>query len=1241
MALFTSYAPPGVYTQVILQTNAAPTIGSARVPVIIGEGQQYFSNNNVELFRGSSSVQDDQSVSENISNQVTGLTRSFQTSFYPVTTGNGKGVISNNPADVQVEAVDPDGNVTPVTVISLNGATGQFSTQLIIPSGYELLISYFFKRGDTFVGIGGVAPYNIPESLLAQVPSTASQVVGSGGNTVTLGLSVPGLTGNLVTLQFVDGPVVPDALAVSGAGTDAITINITKPYAAGSPPVATRTLQDLINLINAGIPTLDGGYLTVTSQVGTLSTVLTATAAVAFTGGAGGNSNTVFKVSNTPITDGTNGGVVTTNPANVIVQLNGNNVAVTAVDGQAGLITLAQPVSAPVTPTTPGANVGTTVSLTVQYYFNTWQNTYDLLPGQNIASINRVGLGPNRSDFTQGTDYVLGSTTLTTGTVVQTINWGASVSEVIGQSAAGESANFTPSEVQTTLVDEHVYLRPLSGAVNGKNMVFSIPDTPTNPSVTGPTDGSGLSKSTDDPTLIQVYVGTDPLEAFLAGAVTVASLSGVNQLVTLYNPPQSGNNVYASYYRNTLSDHTYTVAVVTPGYASHGTYIISDELDRIVPLVTFTSGSVAQAAPFDETGLVFPNDFSDAQAQAGAAVDEVVTLTFNPDGYNSVAPAVQAYLALTFGSGVLTFTAQTPGVGGNLVQIAIDASSLHSTPVVISGDKVTIYANWAGTPLTLQGIANLFPSAETADGGQISCVPTGGGYASTTAATNLANGANAQLEPYTHSYTVSSSLTKGGSGPTGDNIGYLDQTYEDLATGFRVTIVNPSDHASYGVPSIAAGYSFTPFDTLTFTVAADSATGAHPAVRACGTSTNGAFAEPTNTAVANNQIAIQGLYTTVTSNFGSTSGDTVLVSTFRGSGNNPNIGEFYYVSYTTAKTAADYAIHLYTDPKVAYAVYGPPTSLNNRVSVAIQLMAANGVQTFGVVQVPVVPGTNQGTSQDFMNAIQSLTVNLPGLNQKANIICPLSTDPVVHQFLSRQLTTQANVRQKGEAIGFVGYDQFSTPSTMSANAESLSNARMIAIGTPVAGILITNPSTGVAVEYAVSGEFMAAAMMGLEANPSNDVATSLTFQNLVGFSRLLITYDDPTMDNMASNGLTCLLNNNGALLIRHYKSTDPSNPLTSEPTCTTITDYVSQQFRVTLKQFIGRKLLDSLVTDIQVVCNALLTSLVNQQIIAGYQSLSVVQDPTDPTQADVTVTFKPIFSLLYVSVVFTVQTQLS
>src|SRR5208282_5277590 len=316
-------------------------------------------------------------------------------------------------------------------------------------------------------------------------------------------------------------------------------------------------------------------------------------------------------------------------------------------------------------------------------------------------------------------------------------------------------------------------------------------------------------------------------------------------------------------------------------------------------------------------------------AQAGAAVDETITLTFNNDGDSIVVLPAFASLMASFGSnGSITFTAGTIGTGGNLVQIALDASTLNPTPVVVSGDKITIYAAWDGTLNNLTTLATYFPSAETLDGGQIAvtAVTNNTTVLQTTAAQNLAGGTNAVTAPVTHSYTVSSTNLK-GSGSL-NNTGYLDQTYEDLATGFRVTIVNPADHAAYGVPSIPSAYNFTPGDILTYTVKAD-ATGANAAVRNAGT-------PGIAPAQANNLIAIQGLDTTVISNFGSTAGDSVIVSTFNKSGNDPSIGEFYYVSFTVNKTAADYAIKLYTDPKVAYANYGAPNTVN-RVSLAIQL----------------------------------------------------------------------------------------------------------------------------------------------------------------------------------------------------------------------------------------------------------------------------------------------------------------
>ena len=376
MALFTSYAPPGVYTNEVFNAQSSAAIGTARIPVIIGEGQQYFTFSNQELFRGSSATQDDQAVNEDISDQVTGFTRSFNTTYYPVVDGKGKGTTTNLPSNLKVLSIDSDGNQVPVTVVSLNGTTGAFTTQEIIPTGTTLKLTYYFKRGDTLI---------TSENLTYQIPTFASlQIAPSTGNYATVSTTNPGALGNNVSLQFVAGTAAPDAQAVSGAGTDAISINITKADST------TRTLNDLVNLITAGIPTLDAGYLTVSSITGVSSTPLVAGSATNLTGGTGPSSNTIFKVgmANSPIdllngvdvstgrniVDGTNGGVVTTDVTKVTVEVNGSPVSVSAVNGANGLITLTNPI-----------NVGglysiTVPTLTVTYYTNTWQNTYDLLP---------------------------------------------------------------------------------------------------------------------------------------------------------------------------------------------------------------------------------------------------------------------------------------------------------------------------------------------------------------------------------------------------------------------------------------------------------------------------------------------------------------------------------------------------------------------------------------------------------------------------------------------------------------------------------------------------------------------------------------------------------------------------------------------------------------------------------------------------------------------------------------------
>ena len=76
-----------------------------------------------------------------------------------------------------------------------------------------------------------------------------------------------------------------------------------------------------------------------------------------------------------------------------------------------------------------------------------------------------------------------------------------------------------------------------------------------------------------------------------------------------------------------------------------------------------------------------------------------------------------------------------------------------------------------------------------------------------------------------------------------------------------------------------------------------------------------------------------------------------------------------------------------------------------------------------------------------------------------------------------------------------------------------------------------------------------------------------------------------------------------------------------------------------LDQFVGRKNLQNVLNDIAIVQHSLLKSLIEQEIIEAYKGLEVLKDEADPTAVHVKVSFKPVFSLLWIDVTFRVTTR--
>lgn len=347
------------------------------------------------------------------------------------------------------------------------------------------------------------------------------------------------------------------------------------------------------------------------------------------------SSNTEFKVRNERITTGDNSGSSATdaniggqvdilyNPnvavagdefertVNIIeCKVNGVAVTISELDGANAQFTLS---SAP--------SAGATV--TVTYFTNDWQDTYDILPAATVNRLVKVGLSQDTADFSIGDDCVLDGN--------NHLHWGHSVEASQGVYTAGSTT--LVSNVTASLADTRTYGRiappvvPATDASgnnltdsdgnvlnNQGNLIFTLPSQPVT--------GAGTGKPTEDPDDIIAYVGASWSAAYTAGAVTVLNIDG-RQVTLAASPSQAGEDkVYVTYHENLLVDDTWTVTNQLSGGSGTGRYSVSSRLNGSPLDVTVDSGNPVYAG----AGAV------NIQVNPLYAVVEKVTFTFDGVG---------------------------------------------------------------------------------------------------------------------------------------------------------------------------------------------------------------------------------------------------------------------------------------------------------------------------------------------------------------------------------------------------------------------------------------------------------------------------------------------------------------------------------------------------------------------------------------------------------------------------------
>lgn len=436
-------------------------------------------------------------------------------------------------------------------------------------------------------------------------------------------------------------------------------------------------------------------------------------------------------------------------------------------------------------------------------------------------------------------------------------------------------------------------------------------------------------------------------------------------------------------------------------------------------------------------------------------------------------------------------------------------------------------------------------------------------------------------------YSVASSDVVNGSSGTG----VVGQTYTDARTGLRFTVLPASagDYSTGGKFTLVVGQTFTCDSSIPIR-------------------------------------AVPGVEVTVFNTVGTNPGTTATLTTYARTGNEPKVGDVYYISYEFAKT--DLSPQLYQDLKKIQANFGLPTP-ENPLSLGARLALLNGAVVVGLKQVLKTFGSAQATTGSYLAAIDELKKPMAG-NVKPDVIVPLGTDPIIFAYLNQHCVFMSSPRQEGERIGIVGTAIGTTPIGVQAIARGLSSELMLVVYPDSFVVSVQDDASGNITDRLVDGTFVAAALAGSMTSPSLDVATPLTRRQIVGFKQLGRILDPTEANSVAVAGVTVIEQVDSGLRVRHGLTTRVDNVITRTPSVTLTIQFVQQTMRRTLDPFIGQKFVASLPKQVEIQMNGAFGSMIGAQIVSQVSGIVASVDDQDPTVMRTEAIYIPVFPLEYI-----------
>ena len=384
------------------------------------------------------------------------------------------------------------------------------------------------------------------------------------------------------------------------------------------------------------------------------------------------------------------------------------------------------------------------------------------------------------------------------------------------------------------------------------------------------------------------------------------------------------------------------------------------------------------------------------------------------------------------------------------------------------------------------------------------------------------------------------------------------------------------------------------------------------------------------------------------------------------------ISGIFFADYTYYKGADDYDPANYTDYNEVVNDYGPDAEWTqvtsgpnagswtfrnlNPLTLAARIAFANGASLINLTQMSGLGITN-GSFSTALDKLQSKTIDVivpltVGSGATIGEI-PLATKSTIFQTTKTHCDTMALPQNKKERVAIVSYGQAeigdsSTENTYVFEGGALQDKRMTLLAPGLTTVEIQDPD-GTFQNIQVEAPFLAAAMGALSCNPTFDVATPLTNKSITSFlgisarttDHTSVDYLESEKNILAAAGITVIDRNGSNVFVRHQLTTDQTNVANGEFSVVTTTDYVSQAVRFTTEQFIGKKLVNSIIVPaVKSTILATMAQLSAVQIINSIGAITVTVNPQNPTEILATVQYVPVFPLNRIRVIFTIRTQL-